>query len=167
MKSTESKIILRPLSLDDLDIMVELTNDPDVTLFIPGMISDRGGLAEWIKGITAADHEFMILLDNRPIGECSLLEKADSGEIGIMLFPTYWRIGYGTEAVKLLTALAEELKLKTLTATTSRMNVPCIRLLQKMGFQETAIGWMVDEEKIDDSGPLKELFGTVMFEKTI
>jgi RimJ/RimL family protein N-acetyltransferase len=109
----------------------------------------------------------MILLDNRPIGECSLLEKADSGEIGIMLFPTYWRIGYGTEAVKLLTALAEELKLKTLTATTSRMNVSCIRLLQKMGFQETAIGWMVDEEKIDDSGPLKELFGTVMFEKTI
>jgi len=31
MKNTESKIILRPLSLDDLDTMVELTNDPDVT----------------------------------------------------------------------------------------------------------------------------------------
>ena len=61
MKSTESKIILRPLSLDDLDTMVELTNDPDVTLFIPGMrdwnnaVSNVLAYRVWDRGCQTAD----------------------------------------------------------------------------------------------------------------
>ena len=167
MKRTETPIVLRSLSLDDLDMMMKLTNDPDVVLFIPGLIQDRESMSAWISGLGKRDKEFMILLDNAPIGECSLTEIKDSGKIGIMLFPAFWRQGYGTEVIRQLILLAAKQNLKSLTATTSRMNKPCIRLLQKMGFKEMAVGWMVSEEKIDVPGPMKELFETVMFEKTL
>ena len=160
-------IVLRPLSLDDVDFMMRLTQDPDVAKYIPGMITDQEGLSSWIKGFSAHDHEFVILLNDTPIGECSLTEADDNGEIGLMLLPEYWRRGFGTETVKMLTSLAENIKLKTMTATTSRLNESCIRLFQKQGFTQKGIGWMISEEKIDLQEPLKPLFGTVIYEKKI
>jgi len=158
---------LRSLCMTDLDPMVQLTNDPDVIFFVPGMIRDREGLASWIEHMSSRDHEFVITLDSVPIGECSLTEKQDNtGEIGIMLFPEYWRKGYGTEAVGKLIILAEELKLKTLTATTLQLNEPCIRLFEKLGFSKQAVGWVLDD-KIDIQAPLKELYGMVVFEKEL
>lgn len=167
MSEETRDILLRPLSLDDVDFMVMLTQNPDVARFIPGMITDEEGLASWIKGLSAHDHEFVILLNDILIGECSLTEKDDCGEIGLMLLPEYWQRGFGTETVHILTSLAESLRLKTLTATTSRLNEPCIRLLQKQGFKQKAIGWMISEEEIELQEPLNQLFGTVIYEKTI
>ena len=160
-------IHLRPLSLDDVDFMMILTQNPDVARFIPGMITDEKGLASWIKGLSTHDHEFIILLNDTPIGECSLTETDDNGEIGLMLLPEYWRRGFGTETVHMLTSLAESLRLRTLTATTSRLNKLCISLLQKQGFKQKAIGWMISEEEIDSPEPLNQLFGTVIYEKMI
>ena len=161
-------ITLRPLAISDLDITAELVNNPDVTLFLPGMITDRDGLEKWIRNLPDQDHEFVVVLDGVIIGECSLAEDGGaSGEIGIMLFPEYWHQGYGTKIVQELTTLAEKMGLKTMTATTSRMNKPCIGLLQKAGFAECGVGWMISEEKIDVPEAFKELFGTVMFEKKI
>lgn len=96
------------------------------------------------------------------------MENGDgSGEIGIMLFPEYWRKGYGMAVIRQLTTLAEEMGLQTLIATTSRMNKRCIGLLQKAGFVQCAAGWMISEEKIDVPESFKELFGTYVFEKKI
>ena len=36
-------ITLRPLAISDLDTMTSLVQNPDVALFIPGMITDRDG----------------------------------------------------------------------------------------------------------------------------
>ena len=161
-------ITLRPLAISDLDTMTSLVQNPDVALFIPGMITDRDGTEKWIRNLSDHDHEFVVMLGEEIIGECSLMENGDgSGEIGIMLFPEYWRQGYGTKIVQELTTLAEKMGLKTMTATTSRMNKPCIGLLQKAGFAECGVGWMISEEKIDVPEAFKELFGTVMFEKKI
>lgn len=91
----------------------------------------------------------------------------EAGEISVMLFPEYRRQGYGTRIIQELTTLAEKMGLKTLTATTSRMNKPCIGLLQKAGFVESGVGWMISEDKIDVPEPFKELFGTVIFEKKL
>ena len=167
MSEETRDMVLRSLSLDDVDFMMRLTQNPDVTKYIPGMITDKEGLSSWIKCFSAHDHEFVILLNDIPIGECSLTETDDNGEIGLMLLPEYWRRGFGTETVKMLTSLAERLKLKTLTATISRLNESCIRLFQKQGFTEKGIGWMISEEKIDLPEPLNQLFVTVIYEKTI
>ena len=87
------------------------------------------------------------MLGEKIIGECGLVENDDgSGEIGIMLFPEYWRKGYGMAVIGQLTMLAEKLNVKTLIATTSRMNKRCIGLLQKAGFVQCAVGWMISEE---------------------
>lgn len=161
-------ITLRPLAISDLDTMTSLVQNQDVALFIPGMITDRDGTEKWIRNLSDHDHEFVVMLGEEIIGECSLMENGDgSGEIGIMLFPEYWRKGYGMAVIRQLTMLAEKLNVKTLIATTSRMNKPCIGLLQKVGFKKCAVGWMISEEKIDVPEPFKELFGTVMFEKEL
>ena len=79
------------------------------------MIRDRNVLLSWINSLSPADHEFMIILphpddtDSEIIGECSLDEN---GEIGLMILPKYWRKGYGTDTVKQLMQLAEDLGLK-------------------------------------------------------
>ena len=161
-------ITLRPLAISDLDTMTSLVQNPDVALFIPGMITDRDGTEKWIRNLSDHDHEFVVVLGEEIIGECSLMENGDgSGEIGIMLFPEYWRKGYGMAVIRQLTTLAEEMGLQTLIATTSRMNKRCIGLLQKAGFVQCAAGWMISEEKIDVPESFKELFGTYVFEKKI
>ena len=42
-------ITLRPLAISDLDTMTSLVQNPDVALFIPGMITDRDGTEKWIR----------------------------------------------------------------------------------------------------------------------
>ena len=73
-------LTLRPVSIDDLDLLVELTNNEDVLLFIPGMISDREELSSWISNLPSNDHEFMVVVDDNPVGECSLSVAGDNGE---------------------------------------------------------------------------------------
>ena len=49
MSEETRDIHLRPLSLDDVDFMVMLTQNHDVARFIPGMITDKEGLTSWIN----------------------------------------------------------------------------------------------------------------------
>ena len=144
---------------------MELTGNPDVVRYLPGMIQDRKYAETWIKGLTPDDHEFMIVHENAIIGECSLTVRNNSGEIGLMLFPEHWRHGYGTETVNLLMNMAKELRLQEVTAVTSPKNEACVGLLRKLGFTSQAIGWMLNEGDFDKD--LNELFSTVVFHKTI
>ena len=165
MNSLPDRITLRTITGQDIDTLMELTGNPDVVRYLPGMIQDRKYAETWIKGLTPDDHEFMIVHGNAIIGECSLTVHNNSGEIGLMLFPEYWRQGHGTETVVLLMNLAKELCLQEVTAVTSPKNEACIALLQKLGFTTQAIGWMLNEGELDKD--LDQLFGTIVFQKTI
>ena len=112
MNSQYKTIMLRKIVTDDIDTLLALTGNPEVIRHIPGMIQDREYATSWIAGLTQYDHECMILLDGSVIGECSLTVKGDSGEIGLMIFPEFWRKGYGTETVRLLMDMAISLGLK-------------------------------------------------------
>ena len=165
MSFLPDNITLRGINDQDIDTLMELTGNPDVVRYLPGMIQDRKYAETWIKGLTPDDHEFMIVHGNAIIGECSLTVHNNSGEIGLMLFPEYWRQGHGTETVVLLMNLAKELCLQEVTAVTSPKNEACIALLQKLGFTTQAIGWMLNEGELDKD--LDQLFGTIVFQKTI
>lgn len=165
MDTMKERITLRALTIQDTDILMALTGNPEVVRYLPGMIQDRRYAAAWIEGLTADDHELMVLLDGRVIGECSLTVHGGSGEIGLMLFPDYWRKGCGTETVLQLTALAGKLGLREITAFTSPKNTACIGLLQKLGFARHAAGWILDEAD-PEKGP-DQLFSTEFYQKNI
>ena len=165
MSYLPARITLRIITDRDIDTLMELTQNPDVTKYLPGMIQDREFAKKWIAGLTPDDHEYMILLGDAIIGECSLTVRNNSGEIGLMLFPEYWRQGYGTETVVLLMNMAGELGLREVTAVTSPKNEACVGLFRKLGFTLQAIGWMLNEADLDRS--LDQLFSTNVFHKTI
>ena len=156
---------LREINDQDIDTLMELTGNPDVIKYLPGMIQDRQYTEKWIAGLISDDHEYMILHGDTIIGECSLTVCNNSGEIGLMLFPEHWRHGYGTETVILLMNMAKELRLQEVTAVTSPKNEVCVGLLRKLGFTSQAIGWMLNEG--DFNKDLNELFSTVVLHKTI
>ena len=165
MSFQPDNISLREINDQDIDTLMELTGNPDVIKYLPGMIQGRQYTEKWIAGLTSDDHEYMILHGDTIIGECSLTVCNNSGEIGLMLFPEHWRHGYGTETVILLMNMAKELRLQEVTAVTSPKNEACIGLLRKLGFTSQAIGWMLNEG--DFNKDLNELFSTVVFHKTI
>ncbi len=152
----EQFLALRPLKMDDIEFMVGLAGDPEATRYLPGMITDRQMMEKWIKGLGSSDHEYIVLLGDAKIGECSLTVSTDyRAEIGFMLLPEYWRRGCGTEVVRQLSEKARQMSINELTATTDAKNDAAIRLLEKTGFPKQNIGWMLalseDEEEISKS----------------
>lgn len=140
----EPALELRPLKIDDIDFMVRLVLNPEVRRYLPGMITDRQMMENWIKGLGCRDHEFIVQLGDVKIGECSLTVSTDhSAEIGSMLLPEYWGHGYGTEVVRQLSEKAHQLSSSGMVATTCASNVAAIKLLMKTGFKKQNIGWML------------------------
>lgn len=141
----DGDVRLREINADDADFMMQLVSDPKVTRFIPGMIQDREMLISWIQSLGTTDHEYIVEIEGTDelIGECSLTEQGENGEIGFMLLPKYWHQRYGTEAVNSLIDKAQAMKIKELMATTDERNTAAIRLLRSCGFIKEKSGWMV------------------------
>lgn len=166
-----SKVILRKLAISDVDDLLTINLNPDVTKYIPFMIRDRNVLLSWINSLSPTDHEFMILMphpddtDSEIIGECSLDEN---GEIGLMILPKYWRQGYGTDTVKQLMKIAHDLGMEAVTAQTDRENKACVGLLRSMGFTAKGMGWFIPEEAIHTPEAGIEMSrGMILFSKNI
>lgn len=165
------KVILRKLAISDVDDLLTINLNPDVTKYIPFMIRDRNVLLSWINSLSPTDHEFMILMphpddtDSEIIGECSLDEN---GEIGLMILPKYWRQGYGTDTVKQLMKIAHDLGMEAVTAQTDRENKACVGLLRSMGFTAKGMGWFIPEEAIHTpEAGMKMSHETIMFSKDL
>lgn len=157
------ELLIRSFAITDIDDLLRIACHPEVTRYTPNLIQDRETMMAWAKTMPATDHEFMILLDEKVIGECSLDEN--NGDIGIMLFPEYWRKGYGTEAVKWLMKVAVDLGLKTVQARTDQKNTACIGLFRSLGFTRIGMGWNLPEEDLDK--PLSELQTLLIFQKEL
>lgn len=164
----DGDVRLREINADDADFMMQLVSDPKVTRFIPGMIQDREMLISWIQSLGTTDHEYIVEIEGTDelIGECSLTEQGETGEIGFMLLPKYWHQGYGTEVVNSLIDKAQAMKIKELSATTDERNRAAIRLLQSCGFKEEKSGWMVmlSESEGDETGSGQNI---IQFRKSI
>ena len=147
------EVTLKTMGMDDLEFLCRLVNDPEVTKFIGNLIRDKAELGSWIDSLTPDDHEYVVLKGNVPIGECSLTEHGDSGEIGYMLLPEYWRQGYGTTVVEQLLSLAHNLGLEAVTAATDKENIGSVQLLLKTGFQPYGMGWMLTDDELESMKP--------------
>ena len=164
----DGDVRLREITAEDADFMMRLITDRKVTRFIPGMIQDREMLISWIQSLGTTDHEYIVEIEGTDelIGECSLTEQDETGEIGFMLLPKYWHQGYGTEVVNSLIEQALAMKTKELTATTDERNRAAICLLQSCGFKKEKSGWMarLSENENDEAGSGQSI---IQFRKTI
>lgn len=153
MPEKAKRLSFRKLTADDLSFMLTLTGDPGVVRYLPGMITDESMMRQWISALRADENEYLISLSDtdEPIGECSLTPNADSlsCEIGYMLLPKYWDQGFGTETACWLLNTAKALGFQRITATTHSQNGASIRILNKLGFQKSAIGWMLIDTPTD------------------
>ena len=148
MKILETeRLILRQLTTDDAEFILELVNDPS---FIRN-IGDRNvrtiedACAYILKGPVAsyAKNGFGLYLvqlkeTGESIGMCGLIKRdtLEDVDIGYALLPRYWAKGYAVEAARATMAYGKDvIGLKRLVAIVDPANEGSIRVLDKLGLR--------------------------------
>jgi RimJ/RimL family protein N-acetyltransferase len=135
------RLLLRPLTMADLDELVTLHADPRVERFMGGF--DRPGIIEWI-GLAADDwatygYGRAAIVDRgsgRLLGRSGLKRwpQFEETEVGWVLRPDAWGQGLATEAARAWLAWGfENLDLPYLTAMIHPDNAPSMRVAERLG----------------------------------
>ena len=148
MKVLETdRLVLRWMSIDDSEFMLELLNDPSWVRFI----GDRGArtvedASDYIRNKIVPMYErigFGLYLtelksDGRPIGICGLIKRdaLEDVDIGFAFLPKFRANGFAFESASAVMAYGKsELRLNRIVAITSPENDRSARLLEKLGFK--------------------------------
>jgi RimJ/RimL family protein N-acetyltransferase len=140
-------ITLEPVSLAHAAVLQALFEDPDVTEHLvfpkpypPGEMARY--IATAIDGRAAGTRYVFATIepDGRPSG-IALIKDVDqaqgTGEIGYAFGRAYWGGGRATAAAEAMAALGfDALRLRTLRAVCGALNLPSLRVLEKLGFTE-------------------------------
>jgi RimJ/RimL family protein N-acetyltransferase len=154
-----ARLELRPLTLDDADLMLAVWNDPAFYKYV----GDRG-----IRTVEAAQEAlaegafplyekygygpFRVALraNDEPIGTCGLFRREgyDDADIGWSVLPAYWGKGYAFEAARAVLAFAfDEVGLSRITAFISPDNVPSLGLARKLGLGYERMARLVGDDE--------------------
>ena len=149
MKITTDRLIIRPLTLDDVDDSFEHRGDPEVSRFTPGPISRDEARAriqsQLDKPWTGEEHQkLMLAIELRESGKLigELMFKytdvsSGNGEIGYRLNRHYQGKGYAVEAVsRFIRQLFKELALHKIIALCATENTSSWRLMEKLGMRK-------------------------------
>lgn len=149
MKVIETdRLVLSTLSLDDIDFILKLLNEPSFHKYIgdKGVRSSEEAAAYLEDGPIKSYERYgyglyLVKLkdeDFTPIG-ISGIKKRDSmkiPELGYAFLKKYWSMGFATESAKGVMNYARlELDLKQVAALTAPDNLASIRVLKKLGFR--------------------------------
>jgi len=158
-EALSARLLFRSPTIDDIDFMLALIRNDDVVRYIPGITTEREHIRGWLLelgNINNGNNEFLIVRRDtgEPIGECRMTpqDRGESWEIGYMLMPEYWKQGYGTETVQWMICRARAAGITKLTAMVHAQNKVSDHLLQKMGFMQNAVCWMLVyvNDKLED-----------------
>lgn len=141
------RLILRQLTVDDAEFILELLNDPGWLRYI----GDRGirNLADarqYIVDGPVASYQRngfgLYLVESKdskmPMGICGLIqrEELEDVDIGFAFLPQFGRKGFAFEAASaVMDHAAYELGIQRIVAITSWDNLRSIKLLEKLGMQ--------------------------------
>lgn len=141
------RLILRQLTTDDAEFILELLNDPS---FIRN-IGDRNvrtiddACAYILNGPVASYARngfglYLVLLKetNESIGMCGLIRRdvLEDVDIGYALLPKFWSKGYAVEAAQATKTYAKDVVgLKRIVAIVDPANLGSIRVLEKIGLR--------------------------------
>jgi RimJ/RimL family protein N-acetyltransferase len=160
------RLVLRRLSSDDAEFILELLNQPSFLHYIGDKgVRNNDDALNYIQTGPVASYErfgfglYLVELKDTavPIGICGLL-KRDSlpdVDVGFAFLPDYWSRGYAFEAAAAVMNYGREvLGLRRIVAITSLDNDASIRLLEKMGLKFEGL------IKLAEGQPEVKLFGT-------
>lgn len=143
-----STVTLRAVEARDMDILKELINDADTEYMLGGWsfpVSDEAQHA-WFSALTPRADELRTMIDvrGRTAGTAILSDidyKNGSAQLHIKLRADDFRQkGYGTDAVKALVGYAfKELRLHSVYAAVSDINMPSKKLFEKCGFEKEGV----------------------------
>lgn len=165
MKVLETeRLVLRRITVEDAEFMLELLNEPSFLRFI----GDRGvrtvdDARAYISKGPVDSYErngFGLYLTElrsygTPIGICGLLkrESLEDVDIGFAFLPEFWANGYASESASAVMAYARDaLGLDRVVAVTSPDNGASIRVLEKLGMEFERKAQLVED------GPQLELY---------
>jgi RimJ/RimL family protein N-acetyltransferase len=160
------RLVIRKLSTDDVEFIVELLNQPSFLRYIGDKgVRNSADAIHYIQTGPLASYDrfgfgqFLVELKDTgvPIGMCGLL-KRDSlpdVDVGFAFLPEFWSQGYAFEAASAVVTYGREvLGLRRIVAITSPDNDASIRLLEKIGLRfERLIRLSSDQSEV-------RLFGT-------
>ena len=148
MKILETeRLVLRRLSSDDAQFILELLNQPSFLRYIgdKGVRTTEDAVRYIQTGPVASYERFgfgLYLVELRetavPIGMCGLLKRdtLPDADVGFAFLPDYWSQGYAFEAASGVMSYGREvLGLRRIVAITSLDNDASIRLLEKLGLR--------------------------------
>jgi ribosomal-protein-alanine N-acetyltransferase len=141
------RLLLRQLSTEDAEIILELLNEPS---FIRN-IGDRGirtieGANSYILNGPVASYAkngfglYLVKLKetNDSIGMCGLIKRdtLEDVDIGYAFLPKFWSKGYAVEAAQAVKEYArDKIQLNRIVAIVDPQNQGSIRVLEKIGLQ--------------------------------
>lgn len=143
------RLLIRPLTLDDLDAVHAAFSDPVVMRYIPGgacqLDGSRARLASYIEHQEAHGFSKWAVAERSSgavIGDCGLklLEGGPDVELGFHFAREYWGQGYATEAARAcLDWGLRELDRDAIVAIVDPENAASVRVLEKIGMERD--GW--------------------------
>lgn len=140
------RLLLRPLSINDLNTVHEYASDIDNSRFMLRLPNETiEETAEFLTDVTkewAKSHpefyEFAIVLNGVQIGAVSIYldDNKEEGELGWVLNNKYQKMGYALEAAHAVKDFAlNNLRLKKLIAKCDYRNVSSYRLMERIGLK--------------------------------
>ena len=162
------RLIVRRLSSDDAEFILELLNQPSFLRYIGDKgVRNTDDALRYIQTGPQASYEqygfglYLVELkeSGAAIGICGLI-KRDSlpdVDVGFAFLPDYWSHGYASESASaVMTYGREVLGLKRILAITSLDNAASIRLLEKVGLKFEGL------VKLAENQPEVRLFGSTV-----
>ncbi|ADQ78878.1 GCN5-related N-acetyltransferase [Paludibacter propionicigenes WB4] len=141
------RLILKPTIEEDAEFIFELLNTPKWLKFIGDRnVNSSIDAAEYIKTrmlpqlerLGYGNYTVVRTSDNVKIGTCGLFDREglEGIDIGFAFLPGYEGQGYGFESANKLKEVAfEEFGIKEMNAITSKENINCQKLLEKLGLK--------------------------------
>lgn len=141
------RLTLKPHTAQDVDALIALLTDADVTrTFLVPDLPTRSAAEALANALIAFSQpgdtqhlEYGIYLDDALIGlvnNCGA--EGESIEIGYAVHPHWQGRGYATEAVRAVLADLREMGFKKVTAGYFAENTASLRVMEKCGMQKTA-----------------------------
>lgn len=141
-----SRMLIREQTIDDLDDIVNMYDDPATTMYMEGLYEDRAMEESYMKDYIENQYSFFeygiwTLIDRESgcyVGRAGLSQREgyDEVELGYVITKSFRKSGYAKEACEAILDYAkDELLLQSVIAFTLNENKPSAGLLLALGFE--------------------------------
>lgn len=147
MESKKNCILLKPISVEDAEVLMELNNSPEVSKYVVGnpVVVDLKQQLKWMDSLAIEKNtkRWIITYDGISVGTI-ILSNIDLtnlvGNMNIKLLPTSQGKGIAKFALKEACRIAfEEVGLYCLTANILDYNIKSQRLFETIGFHKDGV----------------------------